>query len=126
MTASGISLPNEAAAICLDDVAWFFQTPLGAALRSTQTRVLREWPFVIGVTPSRYDPATTPLDDDDDNMLVRGTIDCVFDRGDGAARTTEYRGQLDIYAAAVQAVHRKEVRHRWLGFLGSRQIAETQ
>ncbi len=140
MTTSGIFLPNEAAAICLDDVAWFFQTSIGVALRSTQTRVLREWPFVIGVAPTRYDSAATALDDAD-IMLVRGIIDCVFDRGNGweildyktddisaddiTARAAEYRGQLDIYAAAVQAVHREEVRHRWLAFLGPRQITET-
>ena len=140
MVDAGTMPANEAAAINPDDVAWFFQTPLGARLRSEKTRVLREWPFVMGVDPSMYDPSAA-AQDRQDLMLVRGIIDCLFDGGDGwevldyktdtvtgdtlLARADEYRGQLSIYAAATEAIWQRKVTHRWLVFLSARQIVEV-
>ncbi|MBN2559901.1 MAG: UvrD-helicase domain-containing protein [Phycisphaerae bacterium] len=140
MVKSGTFLRAEAAGIDLDDLAWFFETPLGEKLRSKHTRVLREWPFVMGVDPARYDPAAT-AQGDEDIMLVRGIIDCLFDCGDGwevldyktdavsgdklTARAAEYRGQLEIYAAAVESIWQRPVPHRWLAFLAGRRIVEV-
>ncbi len=135
-----IMLADEAAGIDLDGVAWFFETPLGTRLRSENGRPLREWPFVMGVDPSRYDPVAEARDDED-LLLVRGIIDCLFDVGDGweiidyktdrvsgdplTARAAEYKGQLNIYADAVEAVWHRQVTHRWLAFLSARQIVEV-
>jgi ATP-dependent helicase/nuclease subunit A len=74
-------------------------------------------------------------------MLVRGIIDCLVDDG-GAweiidyktdlvsgdaliARAAEYKGQLHIYADAVEAIWHRKVTHRWLAFLSARQIVEV-
>lgn len=140
MTQAGVFTDSESAAINIESMVWFFETPLGQRLRSKSTRVLREWPFVLGVNPANYDPAITRRDRDD-VMLVRGMVDCLFDDGSSwelldyktdavggeamQARAELYRGQLAIYASAVEAVWRKPVRHRWLVFLTARQIVEV-
>ncbi|MEK6642339.1 MAG: helicase-exonuclease AddAB subunit AddA [Planctomycetota bacterium] len=134
--ASGALTADEAKHIDLASVAWFFDTDLGRRVRSA-TRIKREWPFVIGVEPTRYDPEATALDPAD-MMLVRGMIDCLFDTGDGweildyktdtvsgtdvQSRADAYRGQVQIYARAVEAAWRTPVRRRWLAFLMPREI----
>lgn len=129
----------EAAEIDLDSIAWFYATPLGMRLRGADCRVLREWPFVIGVEPQRYDPAASARDAGD-FVLVRGIIDCLFDDGDGweildyktdrvsgdalTARADVYRGQVDIYTRAVELTWPRKVTRRWLAFLSAREIVE--
>lgn len=141
MVQAGILAREEAAAIRVDDIAWFFQTQVGREVREPATRILREWPFVLAVDPVRYDSAASAADAGD-FMLVRGIIDCLFAAAGGewevldyktddvsaeklAARSDEYRGQLDIYAAAVEAVWQRPVARRWLAFLSARQIVEV-
>lgn len=151
LAADGTLSPQEAAVVDLDAIAWFFADELGQRLRraaaSDPARVLREWPFVLGVEPSRYDPAAAGPDAQD-VMLVRGIIDCLFrpadarqtggdaapaadweildyktDRVTGAAlddRAREYAGQLQIYAQAVEAAWRQRPRLAWLVFLHAR------
>lgn len=130
---------DEADQIDLDTIAWLFQSPLGQRLTNARCRVFREWPFVIGVDPTRYDPGASPLDKQD-LMLVRGIIDVLFDDGSGweildyktdqvsgtalAQRADLYRGQLRIYAAAVEATLREPVRKLHLAFLSPREIIE--
>jgi ATP-dependent helicase/nuclease subunit A len=140
ITDAGHLTAEQSAQIDLDSIAWFFQTLLAKRLRASSTRVFREWPFVIGVDPSRYDPAAKKIDDQD-VLLVRGILDGLFDAGDGweildyktdqiaseavAQRVEEYRGQLGIYSAAVHAVWHTPVHKRWLVFLSPRQIVEV-
>ncbi len=131
---------DQAAMIDLEAIGWFFQTPLGVRLRSPAARVLREWPFVIGIDPRRYNPAAKPLGPED-LMLVRGIIDCLFPASPGweiidyktdgvssegaAARAVEYRGQLDIYTTAVEAIWGTKVLARHLVFLSPRLIVQV-
>ncbi len=140
ITDAGILTTDQSEQIDLDSIAWFFQTSLAQRLRAGQTRVLREWPFVIGVDPSRYDPAAQKIDDQD-VLLVRGILDGLFEAGDGweildyktdrigpadvAQRVEEYRGQLGIYSVAVKSVWRTDVKKRWLVFLSPRIIIEV-
>lgn len=140
ITNAGSLTIDQAQQIDLDSLAWFFQSPLGLRLRADKTRVLREWPFVIGVDPSRYDPAAKKIDDQD-VLLVRGILDVLLNTGDGweildyktdpigpdavARRVEEYRGQLGIYSAAVRAVWGADVKKRWLVFLSPRIIVEV-
>ncbi|MFQ5429732.1 MAG: helicase-exonuclease AddAB subunit AddA [Phycisphaerae bacterium] len=135
----GILTRREADGIDLAGVAWFFSTPLGGRLGANGTRVRREWPFVLGVDPTRYDPAAVARGPDD-VLLVRGIIDVLFDDGsgweildyktdqvDGAAlqeRAKDYEGQLQIYAAAVEAVWKHRPRRKWLVFLSAREIVQ--
>ncbi len=140
VTDAGFLTTEQAKQIDLDSIEWFVRTPLAGRLREEKTRMHREWPFVIGVDPSRYDPAAKKIDDQD-VLLVRGILDVLFDSGDGweildyktdaldssaiAQRVEDYRGQLGIYSAAVQAVWRTSVKKRWLVFLSPRQIVEV-
>ncbi len=137
LVAAGALRAEEAAAINADDIAWFCETPLGRTLRRPSTRVLREWPFLLSVPPERYQPGVVAADDGD-HVLVRGIIDCLFDAGEGwelldyktdavpgeelAERCAWYRGQLAIYAAAVEATWQTPVHRRWLVFLTAREI----
>ena len=137
---TGVFLPAQASAIHFGNIAWLLQTDLGRRMRAENTRLLREWPFVIGVDPRQYEPSASPRSPQD-LMLVRGIIDCLFDAGGGwevldyktdavegerlASRAAEYRGQLRIYAAAVEETWRKAVTSRWLVFLSARQIVEA-
>lgn len=100
----------------------------------------------MAVEPRRYDPAIARSVegvrlDAGDHLLVRGIIDCLFDAGDGweildyktdrvtgAAldeRAALYRGQLAIYAEAVERLWPGKVRRRWLAFLHGRKIVEA-
>ena len=137
---TGVLLPAQAADINVENISWFMQTDLGRRLRAEKSRLLREWPFILGVDPTRYD-ASARARVPQDFMLVRGIIDCLFDAGDGwevldyktdavsgeqlAIRAAEYRGQLQIYAAAVEATWRRTVARRWLVFLSARQTVEV-
>lgn len=126
--------------IDLDGIAWFFGSPLGVHLRSSQARAIREWPFVIGVDPTRYDRSAVPRGAED-WMLVRGIVDCLFTAGDGwvildyktdrvsgaevGERAEYYRGQLDIYSDAVTRTWSAEVARRSLVFLHPRRIIDV-
>jgi len=139
---TGGYLPPEArAALDIDAIAWFFTTTVGQRMIDTNTKVEREWPFTLGVDPTRYDPAATRRDADD-IVLVRGIVDCLFDSGDGweildyktdrvsgeelQARADLYAGQLRIYAQAVEAVWQQRPTKLWLAFLDAREMVEAK
>jgi ATP-dependent helicase/nuclease subunit A len=140
MIQSGRLSAEEAAAVDFSGAAWFLDTGLGRRLRAPATSTFREWPFVLSVDPRRFDPAAVPRNPED-ATLVRGIIDCLFDSGgewevldyktdrlsseDLPARVEFYRGQLDIYAAAVEAAWQHRVVRRWLAFLSMRQVIEA-
>ena len=131
---------EEGDQIDLAALAWFFTTDLGGRIRDSRAIVHREWPFVIGVDPVRYDPAARQTDPQD-VMLVRGIIDCLFDAGAGleildyktdrvtgegvAQRAAAYAGQLRIYAKAVEMTWGRPVHRMHLAFLAARQILEV-
>ena len=136
----------EASEVDLADAAWFYASDLGRRLRSATARVRREMPFVMAVEPQRYDPAIARSVEgvrleSGDHLLVRGIIDCLFDVGDGweildyktdrvtgatlDERVALYRGQLAIYAEAVERLWPGKVRRRWLAFLHGRRIVEV-
>lgn len=140
MTERGVILEAEAAEINLDDTAWFFQSALGRRMLVSTARVRREWPFVMAASPQRFEAAAKPIDGGD-QLLVRGIIDCLLndngrwdiidyktDRVSGAAleaRAQLYRGQLSIYADAVEKLWPGRVGQKWLVFLNARQCVEA-
>jgi len=140
MIERGLITPDEAEQINLDDAAWFFDAPLGRRMRSPAAAVRREWPFVLSASPTRFDPGVAPLDGGD-RLLVRGIIDCLLnddgrwdvidyktDRVAGAAldeRAGLYRGQLSIYAEAVDKLWPGAVGRKWLVFLNARKCVEV-
>ena len=133
----GLGSAAEAEAIDVTAVAWLLETEVGKRLRGEKTRVLREWPFVLRTDPRRYDAAALPQDAGD-ILLVRGTIDCLFDAGNGwevldyktdavrgpavGERAAVYAGQLSIYADAVEAAWGAPPARRWLAFLTPREV----
>ncbi len=139
---AGNYLPAEARdALNIDAIAWFFATPVGQRMIDAKTKVEREWPFTLGVDPTRYDPAATRRDADD-IVLVRGIVDCLFDSGEGweildyktdrvsgdelNVRADLYAGQLRIYAQAVEAVWQQRPTKLWLAFLDAREMVEVK
>jgi len=139
LVSAGVLARDEAAAVDLDAIAWFFTTPLGQRLRQPSTRHLREWPFTLGIDPHRYNPEAG-AGDTEDLVLVRGIIDLLFDTGEGweildyktdnvrgenlQQRADLYAGQLRIYADAAEAVWKRRPKRCWLAFLTPRQIVE--
>lgn len=131
---------EQAQAIDLDAVAWFFVSDLGQRLRHPSTRVLREWPFVLAADPTRY-RADAIARDADDLLLVRGIVDCLFDDGAGwevldyktdrvsgdalRERAREYAGQVQIYAQAVEAAFSVRPKKTWLAFMTPREIVSV-
>ncbi len=140
MIERGVVLAAEAGEINLDEAAWFFESPLGRRMLASSTQVRREWPFVMAAPPQRFDSAATAIDGGD-QLLVRGIIDCLIndngrwdvidyktDRVSGTALTERaqfYRGQLSIYADAVDKLWPGRVGQKWLVFLNARQILEV-
>ncbi|MCB9852866.1 MAG: helicase-exonuclease AddAB subunit AddA [Phycisphaerales bacterium] len=131
---------EQAQAIDLDAVTWFFASDLGQRLRNPATRVLREWPFVLAADPRRYRPEAAPQDADD-LLLVRGIVDCLFDDGAGwevldyktdrvtgdalHERAREYAGQVQIYAQAVEAAFNVRPKKTWLAFMTPHEIVSV-
>ena len=140
LVSGGVLTRDEAGAVDLDAIAWFLATPLGERLRQQSTRHLREWPFTLGIDPSRYS-AEAGAGDTEDLVLVRGIVDLLFDAGDGweildyktddvrgedlQRRTDLYAGQLRIYADAAEAVWGRRPKRCWLAFLTARRIVEV-
>jgi ATP-dependent helicase/nuclease subunit A len=137
---AGVFTQQEARLIDAAPIEWFFTTDVGQRMRGGTARVLREWPFVMSIDPRRYDPRAAALGPDD-TVLVRGIIDCLIETPDGweiidyktdavsgdalRERAEAYRGQLEIYAAAVQATWTKPIVARRLIFLAARQIVSA-
>lgn len=140
MIERGVILEAEAAEINLDEAAWFFETPIGRRMLSCTAQVRREWPFVMSASPQRFDSTAAPIDGGD-QLLVRGIIDCLLndngqwdiidyktDRVLGTAladRAQLYRGQLSIYADAVNKLWPGKAGQKWLVFLNARQVIEV-
>ncbi|HPF38318.1 MAG TPA: helicase-exonuclease AddAB subunit AddA [Phycisphaerae bacterium] len=137
MVAARQFTPEQAGAIDLDAVAWFFETELGSRLRKPGARVLREWPFTLATDPTRYRPDAAAMDVDD-VLVVRGIVDCLFDDGAGwevldyktdrvsgaglSQRAAEYAGQVRIYAQAVEAAFGVRPKKTWLAFMTPREV----
>jgi len=140
MIERGVVLEAEAAQINVDEAAWFFESAIGRRMLSQNAQVRREWPFVMAASPQRYEAAAAPIDGGD-QFLVRGIIDCLLndngrwdiidyktDRVSGAAladRAQLYRGQLSIYADAVDKLWPGKAGQKWLVFLNARQCIEV-
>lgn len=132
--------PDQLAAIDIESIAWFFTEPPGRELRDARDRLLRETPFVLSVSPHRYDPAAAARDGGD-FLVVRGVIDCLYSTAEGwvvldwktdtvgaaglAERITTYTPQLDIYAQAATELLREPVYRRRLVFLAARHVADV-
>ncbi len=140
MRAEGWFGDEELGLLDLEALAELWGSDVGGQIRRAGDRVQRELPFTARLRPSdavRIGHATAEVGmSDDDFQVIQGVIDlAVFhpeeiwlvdfktDRvsvDEVEARAAEYRVQLELYAHALTAIHRRPVTRRWLYFLTPR------
>jgi ATP-dependent helicase/nuclease subunit A len=136
MVARGTLAADDVELIDVDNLAWFFATPLGERIRTANESFAREWMFLSAEPIERFD--ATAGGEDSDRVLVRGVVDGVLatpealeivdyktDRVTGAdvqKRAEDYRMQMQLYAGAVARVYRREVSAAHLVFLHAREV----
>jgi len=128
--------PEQAEAICFDDIEWFFATDLGRALCRNAAGLLRELPIYYAMAPDRF--GHTASSDPKDQVMMRGRIDLLVPENGGYAivdyktdrvnaddaerRAELYRGQMSLYREAVERILRRPVHAAHLVFLSARRI----
>ncbi|PKM82696.1 MAG: helicase-exonuclease AddAB subunit AddA [Firmicutes bacterium HGW-Firmicutes-14] len=120
---------EAAGSVDIRSITAFFESDLGQRMLKAEN-VRSEVPFTMAV------PVSIVYSDlegcEDEMLLVQGVIDCLLDEGDGvviidyktdrvsAGETEEaagnYRGQLNLYASAVEDILRKPVKEKYLYF----------
>lgn len=120
---------EQAAAVDTAAVTRFYTGPLGQRMQKA-VNVRKEVPFTLAIRAGEV----YELDrGHDEKIIVQGVIDCLIDEGDGfiiidyktdrySPGSTEeavrqYRGQLKLYAMAVEKILQKPVKERYLYFL---------
>jgi ATP-dependent helicase/nuclease subunit A len=128
----------EADQVDLDGVSWFLnETDLGRHLRRSRSTVRRELPFIMRLEPQWLAPGSGS-DDLADAGIVRGVIDVLWATPEGIEiadfktdavagaelrhRIELYKGQLRMYALAIERIWKKPVGRLWLAFLHARHI----
>ncbi|GJM23722.1 MAG: ATP-dependent helicase/nuclease subunit A [Phycisphaerae bacterium] len=122
--------------IDIDQIKWFFGTPLGERIRSGADTFDREWMYLASEPLERFDRLVHG--EADDRILVRGVVDGILKHGDaleivdyktdrvGKAdvgnRAESYLRQLALYASAASSVYQRPVRSAHLAFLYPREI----
>ncbi|ANE48940.1 ATP-dependent helicase [Paenibacillus swuensis] len=121
-------------------VSDFFRSPLGQAL-CRSPRVQREIPFSRILEARRVYPDAIDTSSANENILIQGVIDCVFEKedgglvlldyktdslhgGDGQAASERYQVQLDLYAEAVEQIWKRPVTEMYLFFFDGARIVE--
>lgn len=113
----------QAESIDISAVRQFFLTPLGERVRRA-AGIKKEIPFIMSVPIEHL----YNLDlDCSDHVMVQGVIDCLIDEGDGFVLVdyktdsgnindilSRYRGQLRLYAEAVEKILKKPVKEKYL------------
>lgn len=118
-------------------LAHFWRCPLGTEIRAHAPRVRRELPFTAAFRPTELPAfATLPPPDPDGFIVVQGAIDLAVllptetwlvdfktDRitpDEIEARAADHRHQLQLYATALERIHRRPVTRSVLHFLHPR------
>jgi ATP-dependent helicase/nuclease subunit A len=135
MVQAGFLDPESAKEVRLERVLQFWNSEVGGLIRSHQAEVRRELSFTARFYPGELVElfGIQTLHEDKDVVVLQGTADLVvirpgelwlldfktdqIGREDLEERATFYRGQLGLYARALEAIHQKPVTHRWLHFL---------
>jgi ATP-dependent helicase/nuclease subunit A len=116
---------EQAGAVSVEKIEAFFNGLLGKRVLASR-EVLRELPFTLAL-PAR-DVYPELRGDNDEKVIIQGIIDCLADEGDGfllldyktdvlspkQAETAleRYRGQLDLYARAVEDILGRPVKEK--------------
>ncbi|MDD4335494.1 MAG: 3'-5' exonuclease, partial [Desulfotomaculaceae bacterium] len=108
---------EQAAAVPVAKIAAFFAGALGKRILAGR-EVLRELPFTLALPAAEVYPGLPGSTDE--KVIVQGVVDCLVDEGDGyllvdyktdalaageeATALDRYRGQLALYARAVEEI----------------------
>jgi ATP-dependent helicase/nuclease subunit A len=132
----------ERAALNLEDIAAFWDSPPGKKIRAEAAKVRRELAFTARFSPAELETATgvksaTGLADE--FVVVQGMADLVvllpeeiwlldfktddLRRNELSARTKDYAPQLKLYARALEKIYARPVTFCWLHFLAARRTA---
>jgi ATP-dependent helicase/nuclease subunit A len=141
---AGCLAPDEAAALDLDALAAFWNSPPGAKIRAHASEVRRELPFTARFSPLELEkitglPAAPGLDQE--FVIVQGVADLVvlrrdeiwlldfktdqFPPRDLPEKLKNYSPQLKLYAAALEKIFARPVTSRTLHFLAARRSVEV-
>ncbi|WP_409304603.1 helicase-exonuclease AddAB subunit AddA [Peribacillus sp. SCS-155] len=135
---------EQSDAVDIEAVVAFFNSSIGQRLKKAK-KLKREVPFTMSIPASQV---YTDWSGDDEQILVQGIIDCVFEdeRGvvlldyktdaitnrfaNGFAGAKEilsdrYRIQLDLYTRAVEDILKIKVSERYLFFLDGAHLLEV-
>ena len=126
---------EQAEVIDYDGIVSFFETEIGFRLiQSSESK--REVPFSVGIPAKEAYPEWQ--DKEDENVLIQGVIDCIFEDDNGMVlidyktdtisgrfRSFEeakpvleerYRVQLALYGKAIEHIWKKPLKERYLYF----------
>ncbi|WP_454940516.1 PD-(D/E)XK nuclease family protein, partial [Evtepia sp.] len=128
LTQQAFLTPEQAAAVDPGEVAAFFASSLGEAVRGA-AELHREYPFSVLAPAERFLP-DAPAGEE---VLLQGVVDCWFATEEGITlvdfktdrispqglevRGQRYRGQMAAYAYALEEVTGRPVTRRVLWFL---------
>lgn len=130
MEAQELLTPGQAKSVDVDRVAAFFCSPLGKRLLSA-AGVRREVPFSLALGVREVYPELPETQASGETVLIQGVIDCLFREADGlvlvdyktdrvvdapdiSAVADRYRGQLNLYARAVEVITGEKVKEKYL------------
>lgn len=118
---------EQADSVPVERIASFFAGPLGRRVLAGRG-VMRELPFTLAVPAEEVYPEL--LNGSGETVLVQGVVDCLVDEGDGyllldyktdrLARDqlekalARYRGQMNLYARAVEKIMGRKVKEKYL------------
>jgi len=116
---------EQAAAVPAEKIADFFAGSLGGRLLAGR-EVLRELPFTLALPAQELYPDLTGSDGE--VVIIQGVVDCLVDEGDGwllvdyktdriapgqlQEAVKRYRGQLDLYARAVESILGRKIKEK--------------
>ena len=128
---------EQAAAAPVEKIAAFFAGPLGKRILAGR-KVLRELPFTLALPAAEVYPDLPGSTGE--KVIVQGVVDCLVDEGDGyllidyktdtlavgeaATALDRYRGQLALYARAVEEILERPVKEKQI-YLFSLDLALT-
>lgn len=134
----------EVAVLDFEALARFWTSPLGQRIRANPNAVRRELEFTAGLSPGDLARLGVPVEAglaEDELIVVQGVVDlAVFEpdhlwlvdfKTDAVTEATlpdkvaAYRPQLQLYGLALERVHRRPVRERWLHFLTTGQSVQV-
>jgi ATP-dependent helicase/nuclease subunit A len=142
LTGHGVMNSEQAAALDLEAIARFWQSPIARGILAHAAQVQRELPFTARFTPKELAAVgLSRFAEPEEFVVLQGVVDLAVlleneiwvldfktDRvlaADASAKAEVYRPQLEIYAQALQRIYGRPVKRRWLHFLSCGETIEV-